>query len=267
MSPDSSHAMESFVIRDVKFNSPKLKGHLDYSSWAFNAKLYFVDLNLWHIVDADQPLLPPYTPEIRRQLDISLAKLNNIIGPGPQTHLRTCRDGRIAWGVLRDKYRPTNDSAIMAKHVKLDLAYPPRDQEKVLVLLGGCLPQWKATARQIKTTNRFVGTPLKWEYVCLTMIEEEQSMEDPELALQNHVAEVEAAAYKMGAVKVNDRGKDRQSQGKDRQKKDLSKVSCYNCHEKGHFARNCPSKSKNKEGKDNDQLEAASYSVTCVQGS
>lgn len=46
---------------------------------------------------------------------------------------------------------------------------------------------------------------------------------------------------------IKTRGKTESSQNGGKEKKDLSKIKCFDCHEFGHYATNCPNKIYNKK--------------------
>lgn len=66
------------------------------------------------------------------------------------------------------------------------------------------------------------------------------------------------------------RKKDARSTGKNeekpnKKKMDMSKVACYNCRKKGHFARNCPSLKKTNEEQNENQRNNSAFNVECQE--
>eukprot|EP00468_Gymnochlora_sp_CCMP2014_P011504 CAMPEP_0167749862 /NCGR_PEP_ID=MMETSP0110_2-20121227/5657_1 /TAXON_ID=629695 /ORGANISM="Gymnochlora sp., Strain CCMP2014" /LENGTH=1396 /DNA_ID=CAMNT_0007635091 /DNA_START=3079 /DNA_END=7269 /DNA_ORIENTATION=+ len=96
------------------------------------------------------------------------------------------------------------------------------------------------------------------------VIEVLMNMDEEDIKFSDAVAKIKASYARSG--KVHD---DSISKIKERKKKDLSKITCYYCKKKGHYANKCHKKKRDKaerkkEGKDKQEKSSEQYKIDDV---
>jgi hypothetical protein len=113
------------------------------------------------------------------------------------------------------------------------------DKELVSIALNGLVPSWKPFVQGVYACENLPPFANLWDDI----VQEEIRLQ----SCSRKQEEVEEIALVKRTKKGSKKGYKKKAQGT--RKKDLSKMMCFQCHEMGHYANQCPLKKKGKRKK------------------
>lgn len=122
------------------------------------------------------------------------------------------------------------------------LGYEIENQELSLIALGGLPNSWESFVQGISARSKIP----KLDHLRSDCLHEESRLmiKGKHKTLDEDVQVLNTNAHKKGKKKNNKRKINFYGKGQSKQKKDLSKIQCFRCDLYGHYAINCPDRSK-----------------------
>ena len=246
----------------------------NYHSWKFSMKMYLVGKDLWEIVDGTETQPPVENDDERKKFkkraNLALAAIGLAVKPNLQIYVRNCKTAKEAWESLQGRFEKKTLSKKIYYRKELYHACMPAGSdmtahidriktlaehleavddavsEKDLVMI--LMSSWPAGYNNLITSLETVDEDkLSWNYVRDRAITEC----DRKLKSQKHPHDEEAF------LADGDRGRGR-SRGRGNRRGKKTKLTCHNCHEVGHFVRDCPKKDKDNKKNNDDACVAVS---------
>ena len=269
MALSSEESMGSSALRFSKLNSS------NYRSWAFNMRLYLESMDLFEF--ADGSAVPPAadaTEAVRRTFANRAKKAWTYIclavEPEQQIHIRDTTTANAAWNTLKSQFVRIS----ILQKVRLRQQYYSSRFET-----GGNMLEHLNHMKSLHDQLREMGCTMDDKELAMTVLASLPSEFKPLLTALDAVGEANLSFEKVKGMLLNDFDRQVDSigpedafsakrsqfhrRGKQGSTSFVSKKSnskqekifrgvCHSCHERGHFARDCPK--RNGKGKDNSTL-------------
>ena len=254
----------------------------NYHSWEFSMRMFLIGKNLWEIVQGTEVLADDANNETKEKFqkrsNVALATICLGVTKDLQIIVRPSKTAKEAWDSLAKRfvektlskkifYRRKLYHAQMASradmtahidHIKMISEHleavddPVSDNDLVMILISS----WPSEYNNLVTTLETLSEDkLTWTYVRDRAIAEcerisrGKDVHKPDSALNTRHG---GGGFSHGRNKYTGRGNGR---GFTKQQSKKEKP-CYNCHEIGHYVRDCPMK-KNNDKKHNEDAKFA----------
>ena len=256
-------AASSDVSSALKF--AKLNG-TNYRSWAFNIRLYLESMDLFEFADgsAESPA-EDASDEVRRKFNSRAKKAWTYIclavEPEQQIHVRETTTAKEAWDALQGqfarksllqkvrlrqqyyscKFRVGDNmldhiSNLKSLHDQLkEMGVNVDDKELAMTLLASLPEKYKPLITALDVVGE---AELSYEKVKNMILNDEDRANDTKVHNEDAFTAQRGTSKQQSKRGHNNDNRNKSFQGK-----------CYHCQEKGHFAKNCPRKTKNESGK------------------